>query len=235
MTISQIRALGERLRGKGTPRPDDLDLLQRLRSDYDAPLQYAETVLREHLGIAATSRLKTVQTLIEKLTREKTRLSVMQDIAGLRVVEDVTLLEQDVLADRVAGAFERATKDDRRARPSFGYRAVHVIVEVEDCLIEIQVRTRLQDLWAQTMESLADRWGRQIRYGLPPEGDKDVTSESDVSAPTRGEIVDLLLSISGNIAGVEELDPSYKPEEVARLQDDLRSLLARVARFTERL
>ena len=176
-----------------------------------------------------------MQTLIEKLTREKTRLSVVQDIAGLRIVEDITLEEQDKLAQRVAGAFDRATIEDRRARPSFGYRAVHVIVEVDDCLVEIQVRTRLQDLWAQAMESLADRWGRQIRYGLPPTGDREATSEGDVSGPTRSDVVDLLLSISGNVARVEELDPSHEPEGIKTLRDDLRSLLARVASFIERL
>src|SRR5258706_15950032 len=87
MTISQIRALGERLRGKGTAREADLDQLQQLRADYDEPLQFAETILRERLGVRATSRLKTVQTLIEKLVRDKTRLSAghrgSPDRAGL--------------------------------------------------------------------------------------------------------------------------------------------------------
>ena len=57
---------------------------------------------------------------------------------------------------------------DRRAVPSHGYRAVHVIVTVDHRLVEIQVRTTLQDLWAQVVERLADQWGRGIRYGDPP-------------------------------------------------------------------
>ncbi len=231
MTISQIRALGERLRGKGALRPGDLDLLQQLRADYDAPLQFAETVLRERLGISATSRLKTVQTLIEKLVREKTRLSVMQDIAGLRVVDELTLQQQDVLVRRIEAAFDRATVEDRRFKPSFGYRAEHIIVEVDDCLVEIQVRTRLQDLWAQTMESLADRWGRQIRYGLPPDegsvGTKMDAPKTDTPTPTRIEVVDLLIEISQNVARVEEMDAHE--EEVTELRSDLHSLLVKFA------
>src|SRR5439155_5107176 len=124
-------------------------LLQELRADYDHSLQLAERVLRERLGLRATSRLKTVQTIVEKLVREKTRLSVMQDIAGLRIVDDLTLPEQDALAGRIAAAFGGAHVDDRRAKPSHGYRAVHVIAEIDGCPVEIQVRTRLQDLWAQ--------------------------------------------------------------------------------------
>jgi ppGpp synthetase/RelA/SpoT-type nucleotidyltranferase len=40
--------------------------------------------------------------------------------------------------------------DDRREKPSHGYRAVHVIPRVDAHSIEIQVRTPLQDIWAQT-------------------------------------------------------------------------------------
>lgn len=201
MTISQIRRLGDRLRGKATPLPDDLVLLQQLRADYDASLAKAEKTLRDDLGLRATSRLKTVQTIIEKLAREKTRLSVMQDIAGLRIVDDLTLIEQNELVDRVCKAFPGAEVDDRRAKPSHrGYRAVHVIVDIDGCPVEIQVRTRLQDLWSQTMESLADAWGRQIRYGLPPDGQEEPTSESDTTAPTRGEVVELFVRVSAVIA-----------------------------------
>jgi ppGpp synthetase/RelA/SpoT-type nucleotidyltranferase len=57
---------------------------------------------------------------------------------------------------------------DRRKRPSHGYRAVHVIASVDRRFVEIQIRTSMQDLWAQTMERLADKVGRGIRYrGIP--------------------------------------------------------------------
>jgi ppGpp synthetase/RelA/SpoT-type nucleotidyltranferase len=45
-----------------------------------------------------------------------------------------------------------------------------VIPRVDGHPIEIQVRTPLQDLWAQTIERLADRVGRAIRYGERPVG-----------------------------------------------------------------
>ena len=34
--------------------------------------------------------------------------------------------------------------------------------------IEVQIRTVRQHIWADLMERLADRLGRQVRYGEPP-------------------------------------------------------------------
>jgi hypothetical protein len=39
---------------------------------------------------------------------------------------------------------------------------------VDGFIVEIQVRTTLQDLWAQAVERLADEVGREIRYGGVP-------------------------------------------------------------------
>jgi ppGpp synthetase/RelA/SpoT-type nucleotidyltranferase len=44
-----------------------------------------------------------------------------------------------------------------------------VIVTLDNHLLEIQVRTLVQDLWAQAMERLADEAGREIRYGGAPQ------------------------------------------------------------------
>jgi hypothetical protein len=65
----------------------------------------------------------------------------------------------------IVRVFRGARSVDRRTEPSHGYRAVHVIVKLQGRLVELQVRTRLQDSWAQAMERLADRLGRDIRYG----------------------------------------------------------------------
>jgi hypothetical protein len=82
--------------------------------------------------------------------------------------------DQDEVVGQVASHFStwtgRASKVvDRRRVPTHGYRAVHVIVFPEGIPVEIQVRTELQNHWAQLVEGLGDRWGRAIRYGGPPE------------------------------------------------------------------
>ena len=119
-------------------------------------------------------------------------LSRMQDIAGARLVAEMNWTEQDQLVARIVELFPSAEVKDRRAEPSYGYRAVHVIVEVDRRLVEIQVRTVLQDLWAQVVERLADRWGRGIRYGdLPNDPDAEA-----FGAYTRRQIIDLLMEQS---------------------------------------
>jgi hypothetical protein len=93
LSVSQINQLGERLRRSTPPAVADLRMLQRLRLDYDPPLAKVERLLREHLGLEATSRLNTIGTIVDKLRRERTRLSRMQDIAGSRTVVSGGLLE----------------------------------------------------------------------------------------------------------------------------------------------
>ncbi len=183
-----------------------------------------QTLLRE-MGLEATSRLKTINTIIEKLRREKTRLAEMQDIAGLRIVFEVDLTKQDAIAKRIVDAFPTARVIDRRRSPSHGYRAVHVIATLDEHPVEIQVRTQLQDLWAQAMERLADEAGRGVRYGGAPE--------------TRGEDVESLLNISRDVAQTEETLKELNqmesrlppPHQAARMQRQLRLHIARIERL----
>ena len=87
------------------------------------------------------------------------------DFAGRRVVcRD--LAEQDDLVRRVADNIPNCEVVDRRKVPSYGYRAVHVLVTVEGRTVELQVRTALQHDWAQVSELLADAFGQELKYGL---------------------------------------------------------------------
>lgn len=195
MTKSQINKLGEKLRKAIALDADALLRLQQFRASYDEPLQKAQTILRE-IGFEATSRLKTTNTIIEKLRRERTRLAEMQDIGGLRVVAEGNLSEQDMIVKRIVDAFPNIKVIDRRRNPTHGYRAVHLIVTIDGHLIEIQVRTQLQDLWAQAMERLADEAGREIRYGGAPQARvADVENLLNISRES-AEIEDILTSLN---------------------------------------
>lgn len=111
----------------------------------------------------------------------------MQDIAGVRIVADMDRVEQDAMVDRIRVLFDGSKVIDRRLTPSHGYRAVHVIVSTGGHLVEIQVRTELQHLWAQAVERVADMFGRGIRYGEQVSGEL---------ATELGEIVRGLLFMS---------------------------------------
>ena len=113
----------------------------------------------------------------------------MQDVGGLRIVSKVDLSGQDKIVSRIVDAFPNARLIDRRKNPKYGYRAVHVIAVLDERRIEIQIRTQLQDLWAQAIERLADKAGREIRYGGTPQ--------------SCGEDVETLLNFAADIANVE--------------------------------
>lgn len=116
----------------------------------------------------------------------------MDDIAGARIVGDMTWSDQDRWIDRLSAAFPGGKVVDRRERPSHGYRAVHYVAPVDEVRVEIQVRTVMQDLWAQIVERLADRWGRGIRYG------KAVPDRNSVvwGTTTRQHLVDAVHALS---------------------------------------
>ena len=74
-------------------------------------------------------------------------------------------MTQDEVVEGLKELFSDPEVDDRREHPSHGYRAVHVIAEVQGKPVEIQVRTRLQDLWAQLCEVISDEIDKDLKYG----------------------------------------------------------------------
>lgn len=232
---NQIDKLGKRLAAPDyMPTGADLALLERYRGDHADALDEAGRRLREPpLELRPTSRLKTTGTIIEKLRRERgMRLSRMQDVAGLRVVINMTRKAQDLVAERIAALFPEGSRVvDRREDPRFGYRAVHVIANVHDHNVEIQVRTWLQDLWAQMMERLADSWGRAIRYGGLPE---DPEGLAGIGQLTRAEVSQLLMNVAERIEGLEQWQVAVERQEttLAELEKVGQDLLDRVAEKT---
>ena len=168
LTVSQINQLGRRLGDRLTPISlDDRRALQHFISAHQPALEYAEQTVQQTVDARPSSRLKTAKTTIEKLTRQKTRLSKMQDIAGQRIVVD-TFWAQDAVVAALAQAFTEVRIEDRRSRPQHGYRAVHVIPTIDGRQVEIQIRTEEQHVWADLVEQLGDAVGREIRYGAVP-------------------------------------------------------------------
>jgi hypothetical protein len=219
MTKSQIDNLGDRLRKADMSSEADLRLLAQLLGMHEKPLLDVERALRERLQLTTQSRLKTHNTIIEKLKRDRTRLSSMQDLAGVRIVQEIGLDGQDALIKSVAELFPTVRATDRRREPSHGYRAVHLIVGHSPLSVEIQVRTVLQHSWAQLVESMADRWGRQMRYGGLPE-----LPEGHFEGLDAKSLMQLLIGISRSISLVENdrlgLRKAEDQLDAARVGDD---------------
>jgi len=75
-----------------------------------------------------------------------------------------------------------------------------VIARVGRCSIEMQVRTLSQHLWAEVVERLGDRWGREIRYGgTPADGGRLIDQQM-----SRDEFWGFVKAIGQNLATIEE-------------------------------
>lgn len=209
---SALDKLGDRLAASEQISDDDYDLLLRVLTAYQAALNETQERLVA-LGYAPTTRTKTTSVLIEKLRRETgMKLKGVQDIAGARIVADCSRDEQDEIVRRIVAEFADSARPpkvkDRRTEPSAGYRAVHVVVTVQDVPVEIQVRTWRQDQWAQIVESLGDKWGRGLRYGAEPDDpNRVVIDETDV---TRREMWQLIQVLSDSIARIEHVEQTIR-------------------------
>lgn len=168
LSISQLNKIGERLR-KNTATDADIHKLNDFVVSFTPAYKQVFDELIA-LGLNPGGRpQKTTPSIVAKLERDRTRLSRMQDIAGCRVVVP-TLVEQDRVLQALLPRFPGGEIYDRRQKPSHGYRAVHLVVDIDSHLVEIQIRTVVQDNWAAVSESLSVALDPSIKYGGgPPE------------------------------------------------------------------
>ncbi len=125
-------------------------------------------------------RLKRVRSLIGKLKRYSTQLSQMQDIGGCRVVvPDVKLAKK--LAEDYIKSNQRHKRVKKRERnyinspKSDGYRSIHLVYKYysinkigklfNNKLIEIQIRSKLQHIWATAVETVDIFTGQTLKFG----------------------------------------------------------------------
>lgn len=153
-----------------------IDLIDWWRSLHAKPLTSLSANLRHYLKphgpVIVTQRLKRLPTVVDKLLREPhMKLAQMADIGGCRAL----LRDQDAVyavARRLRRNWEvQRTRDYAAAPKDSGYRAVHLIVRRKGRLIEVQLRTPLQDEWANQVEDDSRRVGSNFKGG---EGQQEV-------------------------------------------------------------
>ena len=125
-----------------------------------------------------TSRLKTPESIIEKVQRRNLPLTFeairkeMHDIAGVRIV--CSFIKD---AYSIAGMLSKQTdirvlqvKDYIKTPKPNGYRSLHLIVEVpvflssgvEHVNVEVQIRTIAMDFWASLEHKIYYKFGREV-------------------------------------------------------------------------
>lgn len=117
-----------------------------------------------------SQRLKRRPTIIDKLTREPNmQLTTMQDIGGCRAVlprvDDVQAVRKRWLKgkDRVVRVYDYYATP----KPS-GYRGLHIVVQYDGFLVEVQLRTQLQHAWGVAIERLGPKIGHDLKSGEGP-------------------------------------------------------------------
>lgn len=236
----QINKLGKRLALNDPVSDEDFRALEELTACHLTALELARprvNGLAAHLGTAPlhiAHRPKTTQTIIEKLRREHgMALARVQDLAGIRIVGALRFDEQDLLGEEILRRFPADPREarivNRRANPSHGYRAIHVIVSLGGITIEVQVRTLLQHIWADLMERLADRLGRQIRYGEPP------VPPPGMSIEQAHALIRVMMATSEEWADEQAANDSIigareNPLQVERITEEAWAALAEVVR-----
>ena len=217
LTPSRIEKAGKRL-AKGIETPDDLDLIasfQRYVRRVTAGIypRIAAHIREEFFAdFDITQRSeKRLDSIRRKLQREKTRLQTMQDHAGCRVVTLSVLASGEIgeilagyFSDQKAARMERQIRDGRRT----GYRSLHYKIGVEDVSYETQIRTDVENAWAQ----LAERFDEQypgVKYG---EGDRRVFERLKQLADACRIFEERRAELIHERAGESDVHPAHIPE-----------------------
>lgn len=128
-------------------------------------------VSSEGAPIIVAQRLKRLPTIVSKLARfEEMELARMQDVGGCRAI--VPSRKHVIgVTRRIRKNWDVKRLNDYTLEPKeTGYRAVHVVVLREGRLIEIQLRTPPQQIWATEVERAGSRAGFLLKDGEgPPE------------------------------------------------------------------
>ncbi len=195
---TDVDKLGDRLRS-GRLNRTDLEQLDEYRESFQSAYRKVVNMVHLVMGREPSGRPgKSTTSITDKLNRGTMRLSQMQDIAGCRVVVDDLEAQQATMRRlrRQLQPLGTIKVVDRRRKPSYGYRAVHLIVTIDGKPVEVQIRSLFQHLWAELSESTADLYGSQVKYGG--------------EAPGRPEVRRTLDDLSQGLADLELASPDVE-------------------------
>jgi ppGpp synthetase/RelA/SpoT-type nucleotidyltranferase len=139
--------------------------LQHLLTNYGAQYYIAQ-------------RLKRKPQIVRKLNRLSVRLTQLQDIGGCRIIvqknADVDRLHK-YLTEKVKAqnifVIDRSTDYRELGRDDTGYRSLHVILKRSGVHLELQIRSRIQHYWSESIERTSVIYGYHLKES---EGDAKV-------------------------------------------------------------
>lgn len=138
---------------------NDLHFLRKIRSNI-FPIYFIEiqNALKNFI-YNFSGRLKRFETILRKLRRQSSDVTMMADIIGYRIIAP-SISQQELIINNLKKYFNKDFKDYRSRND--GYRAVHFNIEIEKDengipqVFEIQVRTIFQNIWSNYSESYGE-------------------------------------------------------------------------------
>lgn len=161
------------------------DVFDEYRKAHLEPLSKTTLELQSWLNEYGTDyyiahRLKRKPQIVRKLNRLSVRLTQLQDIGGCRIIVEKNSQIDEVLnflKEKVRTTHDlrvtRITDYRERGRDITGYRSVHVLLERSDRKLELQIRSRVQHYWAESIERTSVIYGKHLKES---EGDPAVIS-----------------------------------------------------------
>ncbi|MCB5411880.1 RelA/SpoT domain-containing protein [Pseudogemmobacter faecipullorum] len=115
-------------------------------------------------------RLKRKPQILRKLNRFSVRLTQLQDIGGCRIIVDDNN-DVNKLFDFISGKLNdsnfakvaRVTDYREAGRDDTGYRALHIILEVSGKMLELQIRSKIQHYWSESIERTSVIYGFRLK------------------------------------------------------------------------
>lgn len=173
-TKSQVIKAGKTIRDSVDSNSPEIQeaikIIDNWRASHAFPLQVVYCHLKRSYDspeYIVAQRLKRLDSIMKKLRREPTMsLWTMQDLGGCRVVvpnvDDVYDVAQKYKTSRVRHILKKEYDYLKEPKKS-GYRSYHLVYQYQsdtketynrNMLIEIQIRTHLQHLWATALETM---------------------------------------------------------------------------------
>lgn len=160
------------------------DVFDEYRKAHLEPLTHCtlelQSWLAEYKGrYYIAQRLKRKPQILRKLKRLSVRLSQLQDIGGCRIIVEDNR-EVDALLHHIESkvkdggsgfTISRVTDYRQLGRDDTGYRALHIILDHSGYKIELQLRSRIQHFWSESIERTSVVYGYYIKE---KEGDPSV-------------------------------------------------------------
>lgn len=160
---TRINKIGEAIAARGGQiTPEELEQLQEFRTSFSKPLVNVFNITREiadkiHQSSILAFRLKRIDTIINKLSREKEMdLSRMGDIGGIRCIfyNEAEVYKAKELIENTFESGGKTRDYIKEIKRDIGYKSIHMYVKdpLSQKRIEIQLRTRDHHNWATLVE-----------------------------------------------------------------------------------